>query len=273
MRKLEIKESIVKEWEFNFSIAAIIVIIYKIKSPDIWIIIPIIFLLYVTYIIIHRLINRQPGVVIDKYGLHLKYENKSFPWELISDAEVENFNGEQIILKVKTKNSSFQTDLSNFNSNSYKIEEAIVFFSNGKIRGRETRFYDDINVLLSDKENLQVIIDLFRRHKRKVLWIGALIFFGGQALSIFLQVRYPFPYSFAIGWSAILIAMLFYFEKTELELRNSEKIRGLSDKQFNEIAIKFELRNNSEKKKRTLAMIFMVMITIGIFIISYLVTN
>lgn len=171
MRKLEIKETIVREWEFTFSIASIIMVSIKIKNPDVWIVFPIALLIYVTYSIINRLKDRQPGIVIDKYGIQLKSENKSFPWEVIKDAEVQDLSGGKIILRLKTKSADFQTDLSNFDTTSYKIEEAIVFFSNGKIKGKDTKFYNSINDLVSDKENLQVIIDLFNRHKRKGLWV------------------------------------------------------------------------------------------------------
>lgn len=273
MKKFEIKKSIIKEWEIYFSIAAIIMVVIKLKSPDFLIVFPVALLLYVSYTIVKRLQNRQPGIIIDKYGIHLKSENKSFAWKSIDDVEVEDINGEQIYLKIKSKNSDFQTDLSHFETTSYKIEKAIVFFSNGKIKGRETKFFNSIDDLVNDKKNLEIIIDLFKKHKRKVLWVGVLIFFGGLALAIFLQASYPFPFSFAIGWTSILIILFLYYRRTELKLRNSEKIRGLTDSQFNEIAIKFELRNNTDKKNKTFAMIFMAVVTIGIFVLSYLVTS
>lgn len=93
MRKLEIKETIVREWEFTFSIASIIMVSIKIKNPDVWIVFPIALLIYVTYSIINRLKDRQPGIVIDKYGIQLKSENKSFSWEVIKDAEVQDLSG------------------------------------------------------------------------------------------------------------------------------------------------------------------------------------
>jgi len=273
MRKLEIRESIIKEWELYYSVAAIIMVSYKIKNPDIWIVIPIVLLLYVIYSLINRLKDRQPGIVIDKYGIQLKSENKSFTWELINDAQVEDLTGGHIILRLKTKNSYFETDLSNFETTSYKIEEAIVFFSKGKISGRETKFFENISDIVNDKRNLQIIITLFKQHKRKGLWAGTLIFFGGLALSIYLQVSYSFPFSFAIGWSTILIVLYLYFKKTESTLRHSNKINGLTDNQFNEIAIKFKLRNKDDKKNKRYAMMFMVFISIGIFIISYFLST
>ncbi|MDO9615993.1 MAG: hypothetical protein Q7J86_15910, partial [Bacteroidota bacterium] len=109
MKKLEIKETIIKEWEMSFSIPSIIMVSYKIKSPDFWIVIPIALLLYVTYSIINRLKDRQPGIVIDKYGIQLKSENKYFSWDLINDAEVVDSNGGQILLRLKSKNYDFQT--------------------------------------------------------------------------------------------------------------------------------------------------------------------
>lgn len=273
MRKLEIKETIIKEWELTFSIASIIMVSIKIKNLDFLIVFPIALLLYVTYSIINRLKDRKSGIVIDKYGIQLKSENKSFLWEVINDAEVQDLSGGKIILRLKTKSSHFQTDLSNFDTTSYKIEEAIVFFSNGKIKGRETKLYNSINDLVSDKENLEVIIDLFNKHKRKGLWVLTLIFFGGLALSIYFQVSYPFPFSFAIGWAAIIIVMYHFNKNAESTLRHSDKIRQLTDNQFNEIAIKFKLRNKDDKQNKRFAMVFMVFMSIGIFIISYFLSR
>ncbi|WP_163323426.1 hypothetical protein [Draconibacterium mangrovi] len=273
MKKLEIKKTIITELEIYSSIAAITMLFFKLKKPDFFIVIPFAVICYVGYSIIKRLQNRQPGIIIDKYGIHLKFENKSFPWKSIDDVEVEDINGEKIYFKIKTKNSDFQIDLSHFDTTSHKIKKAIVFFSNGKIKGRETKFFNSIDDLVNDKKNLEMVIDLFKKHKRKVLWVGVLIFFGGIALAIYLQASYPFPFSFAIGWTTILIILFLYYKRTELKLRNSEIIRGLTDRQFNEIAIKFEIRNNADKKNKTFAMIFMVVVTIGIFVVSYLVTS
>ena len=273
MEKFEIKKTIIYEREIYFSLAAIIYASLKIKNPDFWIVIPIAFLGYIGFSIISRLKKGQTEIIIDKYGIHIKSESKSFSWDSILDATVKDLNGSQITLTIKTAKSNFETEITNLNTTSFKIEKAIVSFSKGKIKARETKFFNSIDELLNDKKNLAAIIDIFKKHKRKMLWFGILVFFGGLALSIYFQATFAFPYSFAIGWSMIMIALLGYNKIAETKLRDSDLISGLTDTQFNEIAIKFEIRNNVDKKNKMFALIFMIVISIGIFIISYLLTN
>ncbi len=272
MQKLEIKQTIIKEWELFFTIAAIIIVVYKLTNPDFLIIIPSVFLLYIAYSIIKRLQNRQPGIIIDTYGIYLASEDKSLSWKIINDVEVEEMGGDKMFLKIKTQQADFVIDLSPFETTSYKVEKAIMFFSNGNIKGKKTKFSHSIDKLINDEKNSQIIIDKFKTHKRKVLWVGSLIFFGGLAASVFFQISYPFPYSFAMGWSITLISLFLYYKQTELRLRHFENIKELTDSQFNAIAIKFGLRNNTDKKNQIFVVMFMVFVSIGIFVVSYLVT-
>ena len=273
MKKLEIRKTIIRERELMYIVIITIYISLELKKPELWLLIPISILLFLISLIIKRLIDRKPQLIIDEKGIYYSKKRVNYLWNKIEDVEVKYYSGDFLQLNIKSKSLLSSIDLKNINSSPKEIEDAIVFFSDGKIKSEKEKFKNQINNVLNDNQNIEIIASLFQKHKRKSSWLNALIFFGILAISIFLQIKFIFPYSFAFGWLTILLGLYSFNKKAELKLRQSEYIKKLTENQFNEIAIKYELRIRDDKNKKRLGYIAMFIITVGIFVASFFVNR
>lgn len=273
MKRLEIKESITRERETMYIVVLTILISLQLKEPKLWLLIPIGIIAFLIFLLIKRLIDRKPRLVIDEIGIHNKRNKKIYNWKTITDIET-NFNSSSSFkLLVRSKNSMDNIDLSNLNISPKEINEAVDFFSGNKISTGKNKFRKEIQRILKNNENLDEIMLLFSKYKKKVLSIGLPIFFGIPALSIYLQIKLDFPYVFAIGYLITGIIMYGFMRKMEMNFKQKIENQNLTEKEYNQVSIKYELKIPENKRKKILKYIFLSILTIAIFVISYIASK
>ncbi len=114
---------------------------------------------------------------------------------------------------------------------------------------------------------------LFSKHKTLFLWSGLLIVFGLLGLSIYFQTISDFPYVFAFGFVITEISMFVFVKTINVRFRKSQAICNLTEKEFDAISIKYELKKDNDKKRKMLGYFFLSALTVLIFIISYFVAK
>jgi phosphatidylserine synthase len=269
MKRIEIKESITRDREILYIVVLTIFIFLQLKKPELWLLIPVAILLFLISLIIKRLFDRQPRLIIDETGIHDKRNQKVYTWENITDIE-SNFNSSSFKLLVKSKSSIDNIDITTLNTSPKEVGEAIEFFSGNKIRTEKNKFRREIQRILKDNQNIDETMLLFSKQKRKVLWIGLPILFGIPALSIYLQSKLSFPYVFAIGYLVTGIILFAFMQITEKQFKRTTEIQNLTVQEYKDVSIKYELKIPENKRRKLLGYILLTLLTIGVFIVSYI---
>jgi len=272
MKKLEIKESIIRERETMYIVVLTIFISLQLKEPKSWLLIPGAILLFLISLIIIRFIDRKPRLIIDETGIQDKRNQKVYSWENTSDIE-NNFNSSSFKLVIKSKFSLYNIDLTNLNTSPKEINDAVEFFSGSKIRTGKNKFRKEVQRILKNNENTDEIMLLFSKYKRKILWIGLPILFGIPALSIYQQVKLSFPFVFAVGYLITGITLYVFIQIAEKKFKQKKEIQNLTEEEYKNISIKYELKIPENKRRKILGYIFLVLLTIGIFVISHLASK
>ena len=272
MKSIEIVESIAREREIMYIVVLTIFISLQLKEPEVWLILPVAILLYLIFLIIKRLVDRKPRLIIDETGIHDKRIKKVYTWQNTTDIETI-FNSSSFKLLVKSKSSMDLINLTNLNTSPKEIDEAIEFFSGNKISAGKNKFRKEIQRILKDDQNIDEIMLLFSKYKRKALWIGLPILFGGVALSVYLQTKISFPYVFATGYMVTGIILSMSMRMTEKRFKRNTVINNLTEQEYKKISIKYELKIPDNKRRRILGYILLAILTIGIFVISYFVSR
>jgi hypothetical protein len=267
MEKLVIKKSVIINRELGYIVVLTIIISLELKKPAPWLFIPVTILLLLVFLLIKRLFDRTPKIVIDEVGIHDKRNKQVYPWESITDVEV-NINSLGLLIKSKT--SLVNINLTNLNTSPKEINEAIEFFSGNKIRTGKNKFREEIKRILKNDENIDEIIMLFSKYKTRILWTGSTIMFGIPALSIYLQFNSSFTFVFAIGYLLTGICIYAFTKTAELQFKKQKEVQSLTEQEYKELFIKFGLKNPENKKRELLGYIFLTVLSIGVFIISYL---
>lgn len=269
MKRIEIRESITRDREILYIVVLTIFIFLQLRKPELWLLIPVAILLFLISLILKRLFDRQPRLIIDETGIHDKRNQKVYTWENITDIE-SNFNSSSFKLLVKSKSSIDNIDLTTLNTSPKEIGEAIEFFSGNKIRTGKNKFRKEIQHILKDNQNIDETMLLFSKQKRKVLWIGLPILFGIPALSIYLQSKLSFPYVFAIGYLVTGIILFAFMQIIEKQFKRRTEIQNLTVQEYKDISIKYELKIPENKRRKLLGYILLTLLTIGVFIVSYM---
>ncbi|GET25440.1 hypothetical protein [Prolixibacter sp. NT017] len=270
MKKLEIKESITRERETMYIVVLTIVVSTQLKEPKLWLLIPVAVLLFLLSLVVKRVIARKPRLIIDEIGIHDKRKQKVYKWDSIRDVEI-NFNSSSSFkLVVKCQSTTESIDLTNLYTSPKEINESVAFFSDKKIKTGDDRFKTEIERILKDDDSVVEIMMLFSKVKSKLHWIGLPLFFGGVALSVYLQTRLAFPYVFAIGFLMTGILLFGFMQVSEKRFKKKPEIRNLTDREYNLIAIKYELKLPENKTRTIIGYVFFGLLMIGIFVISYI---
>ena len=238
------------------------------------------FLILIAFIIIYsiapvkRFLDRKPQVILDKFGIHNLRTKMTYSWEYIQDVDIEyGSSGNFFKLMFKYKNPIIVIDLEKLNTSPKEIFDYIKTIDSKKLKDEENELKKDLEKILKNNPDSAAISKAIKKYKIKYGWIVSGVFLGFLALAITLQVIYPYPYSFALGWSIMILSLTYYNKITESKLRDSEHIRRLSENQFNELMIRFSLRQKNDKKKKKVAYIAVIIITALIFIASYFLSK
>lgn len=229
----------------------------------------------VAYLIapIKRLLDRKPQVIFDKSGIHNVRTKTTYSWEYIQDVDIEFRSSGIFKIAFKYKNPIITVDLEKLNTSPKEILDFVKTIDANKIKDEDKELKEDLQKILKNNPDSAAISKTVKKYKTKYLWIFSIAFFGILAMAIALQVIYPYPYSFAFGWSIMLISLTYYNKITELKLRDSEHIRRLTENQFNELMIRFSLRQKNYKKKKKIGYIAMYIISAIIFVASYFLSK
>lgn len=233
------------------------------------------FLIAIGFIIVYsiapikRFLDRKPQIILDKSGIHNLRTKMIYSWEYVQDVDIELRSSGIFKLAFKYKNPLIVLDLEKLDTSPKEIEDFIKAIDSSKLKEEEKELKKDLEKILKDNSDSAAISTIFKKYKLKNSWIISLAFFGIVAIAITLQVKYPYPYSFALGWSLMLVSLTYYNKIAESKLRESEHIRRLTENQFNELMIRFSLRQRNDKKKKKVAYIAMIIITAIIFVASY----
>jgi hypothetical protein len=268
MTRLEIKESIFRERETMYMVVLTIFISMQLEEPELWLLIPIAILLYLILLTIKRFVDQKPRLIIDEIGIKDKRNQKIYTWENASEIE-HNYYSSSFKLLVKSKSSMDIIDLTYLNTSPKEINEAIEFFSGNKILTGNNKFRKEVQQILKGNQNIDEIMLLFSNYKRKVLWIGLPILFGMPALSIYLQIKLSFPYVFAIGYLGAGIILFVFMLISEKRFKQKTEIQNLTEQEYKDVSIKYELKLPENKRRKILRYIFLALLIIGIIVISY----
>lgn len=269
MKRIEINESITSDREIMYLVVLTIIISLQLKKPELWVLIPAAILLYLISLIIKRLFDRKPRLIIDETGIHDKRSQKVYTWENTTYIE-SNFNSSSFKLLVKSKSSIDNIDLTSLNTSPKEVEDAIEFFSGNKINTGKNKFRKEIQYILKDNQNINEIMLLFSKYKRKVIWFGLSVLFGIPALSIYLQFKLSFPYVFAIGYLVTGIILFAFMQITEKQFKRRTEIQNLTEQEYKYVSVKYELKIPENKKRKLLGYMLLIFLTMGVFLVSYL---
>ncbi len=243
------------------------------KVPNHYFLIPIGFIVVYSIAPIKRLFDRKPQIIFDGSGIHNLRTQMTYSWEYVQDVDIKFRSNGFFKLAFKYKNPLIVLDLEKLNTSPKEIEGYIKKINVSILKDEEKELNKGLSEILKNNPDIAEISKTVKQYKTRYLWIFFIAFIGILALAISLQVIYPYPYSFALGWSIMLISLTYYNKFAESKLQESEYIRKLTDNQFNELMIRFSLRQKNDKKKKKVAYIGMFIITSLIFIASYILSK
>lgn len=266
--KLVIKKELFSEDDiFRIVLLIILFFIGWGKVPNHYFLIAIGFI--VAYLIapVKRFLDRKPQVILDKSGIHNVRTKMTYSWEYIQDIEFRSNGTFKIVFKYK--NTVIVLDLEKLKTSPKEILDFVKTLDANKLKDEDKELKEDLQRILKNDSDSAEISKVFKKTKIKYGWIMGITFFIIIGLAITLQVIYPYPYSFALGWSLMLVALTYLNKNAESTLRDSEYVRRLTENQFNELMIRFSWRQKNDKKKKKVAYIAMFIITALIFVASY----
>lgn len=278
--RLTIKKSVIRYDDVSGFIAAGILFYYVLKLDSYyWTIIPIIFSAYLIFNVLKRLTDREPKLVIDNKGIEFSDQKKLYKWSEIKFAYIERNGGghnsleSNDFLHIVLTSREVTFGLKKLSYSEKEIERQIEFYLGRDKCKPHDKFKLEIRKILIDNEKLDEVMVLFSKHKTQFLWPGLLIVFVLPGLSIYFQFNSDFPYVFAFGFVITVISMFVFVKIINTRFRKSPTIRNLTDKEFDAISIKYELNKANDKKRKMLGYVFLSVLTVLIFTISYFVTK
>ena len=129
--------------------------------------------------------------------------------------------------------------------------------------------------IIGSDRNIDRISKLFTDFYKRQNYLGLILLFSLIGVSIYLQVTIDFSYVFAIGFTLTLGIMYLVGTLEEKRLRNQEYICELDDVKFKALKKEYGQGFDVEmsKGKKTAMLIFLIVVIIAIFVISYLFDN
>ncbi len=268
--KLVIKKVLLTDDDF-FRIIPFIILFFVGwgKVPNHYFLIALGFIIAYLIAPIKRFLDRKPQVILDKYGIHNLRTKMTYEWEYIQNVDIEYRSSGTFKIAFKYKNPVILLDLEKLKTSPKEIFDFVKTIDANKLKDENKELEKDLQKILKNNSDNARISKTFKKVRIKYGWIMGITFFVIIGLAITLQVIYPYPYSFALGWSLMLVALTYLNKNAESTLRDSEYVRRLTENQFNELMIRFSWRQKNDKKKKKVAYIAMFIITALIFVASY----
>lgn len=275
--KLIIRNAILKI-EDIFGISGLLVLVYFaiIEKTIVWLSIILGLLIFFFYIFLKRLNNRKPQIIIDKRGIEFPQDMEFYGWDDIKFAfirvQVKGYGKYSEVIEnfhVVTQKTELKKRINDLKYSPKLVKETIDYYSGRKIGDYKDKFRHEINQIVKGKNTLE-ISNIFSEYYRKMVLFNFLLFFGAIGLSIYLQFKTSFPYFFGIGFIVIIMLLFLLNSIFESRLRNNRLLIKLTNKQFNSLAIQYNIKY--PKKQLINYIVILGIFAVIIFIISYIST-
>ena len=279
--KLVIKNTLLKTGDYVFIPAFLVLLLIVLTNS--YTIYSIIFLIaiaaYSAYRIIKRLKDRSDKIIIDKSGIMICDRNELIGWDKIKFAYIKQKSegygkSAQLIhyFHIKTISGEIVIDMRDFKFDKEILRQSVEHFSGRNIGD----FADMVSAKLAKKignyEKARTIESKITRYIKNSIRIGAIIFFVTFVIAIVLQVLHPFPYIIAIWLAALVFGISIFALYEKKYLKGRLGLSELSDSEFNTLmndySAEFDL--NLSSRQTIFSYIFLIVIVVAVFIISYL---
>lgn len=282
--KYVIRNAVLRLDDYVFFACVFILLYFIIKAENTGFIIFIFLglLAYTTFRIFKRLQDRKDKIVIDKNGIKLCDTNELIEWRRVYYAYVkqktEGYGKSSRVVDyfhIDTKEGLIRVRMSDFSFNKELLVKAVEYFSGRNIGELTDLLNDKATKIIGSDRNLDRISKLFTDFYKRQNYLGLILLFSLIGVSIYLQVTIDFSYVFAIGFTLTLGIMYLVGTLEEKRLRNQEYICELDDVKFKALKKEYGQGFDVEmsKGKKTAMLVFLIVVIIAIFVISYLFDN
>jgi hypothetical protein len=274
--KIILRNAIIKIDDLLYIGAMLFLLYFSIKDiTSIWTIIMLGLFLFWIYNFIKRLKNRKPQIIIDKRGIELCEDKDFYKWSEIKFAFIKahttgygDTSTSEDYFHIVTSKIEIERQINDFKYSSSLVKKAIEFYSGRNNADYNEMLRDKVNFILKGNNFSKEVMELFSRYRKRQYVITFVLFFGIIGTSVYYQIITNFHYWIGVGF-ALCISMLFGVgEIEEVRFRRKQYICDLTDEQYDKIAISQQLKY--PKKQMIGYAIFFAVITIVIFVISYL---
>lgn len=237
---------------------------------------------FTTYRIVKRLRDRSDKIIIDTNGIRLCETNNFIDWSNVNYAYIkqksEGFGKRARVVDyfhIDTKDGEIIVRMSDLSYKQDLLKKAIESFSGRNIGEMTDLINDKVKKIIDNDRNIDWISELFTDFYKRQNNLVLIVLLPLIGILIYLQVIIDFPYIFAIGFTLTLGFIFILGALEEKRLRRQKYICELDDKEFKTIKKEYGQGYELEMSKgKSIAMIiFLSLFTVGIFVISYVLSN
>jgi len=224
--------------------------------------------------------DRKPKIIIDKRGIEICSKNTLYEWSKIKYAYVkskvegsgQNTNSIDY-LHVITKWGEISEKINDYQYSFRLVKETIEYYSRRDIGDLSDKIRDEIREITGGESDMVEIMNILSTYKTRISVFGLLLFFILFGSGIYGQFVFSFPYIFATGFALTFIIIYAMVKISEKRLRRNRVFSGLSDDEFEQILIKRNIKQKANSNDMKIAIIFMSIFIIGVFVISYIASS
>ena len=235
---------------------------------------------FTTYRIIKRFQDRSDKIIIDKNGIKLCDTNDFINWSKIKYAYIKQKSegvgrSSRVVdyFHIDTINGEMRVRMSDFAYKQDLLVQAVEHFSGRNIGELTDLLNDNAKKIIGTDINIDRISKILSNFYKRQANIAFISLFTLVGISIYLQVIIDFPYVFAIGFTLTFGIIYLIGILEEKRLRSHEFICELDDKKYKVIKKEYEKGYDVEmsKGKKIATIIFLIVFTVGIYVISYFI--
>lgn len=235
---------------------------------------------FTTYRIIKRFQDRSDKIIIDKNGIKLCDTNDFINWSKIKYAYIKQKSegvgrSSRVVdyFHIDTINGEMRVRMSDFAYKQDLLVQAVEHFSGRNIGELTDLLNDNAKKIIGTDINIDRISKILSNFYKRQANLAFISLFTLVGISIYLQVIIDFPYVFAIGFTLTFGIIYLIGILEEKRLRSHEFICELDDKKYKVIKKEYEKGYDvvMSKGKKIATIIFLIVFTVGIYVISYFI--
>lgn len=270
------------DYMFLFCVLILLYFIIKGQHSEFIVLVFLGLLGYTVFRIVKRLRDRSDKIIINKNGIKLCETNRFINWSEVNYAYIkqksEGYGRYARVVDyfhIDTKDEEIIVRMSDFAYKQDLLEKAVESFSGRNIGEMTDLINDKVKKIINNDTNIDRISKTFTDFYKRQTNLVLIVLLPLIGISIYLQVKIDFPYVFAIGFSLTLGFIFIIGTLEEKRLRRQKHICELDNNEFK--AIKKEYGQGYElemSKGKSIAMIiFLTLFTVGIFVVSYIMSK